>query len=267
MSTPLILLTDTHGCFYTMLRLLNACPKPARVILLGDLIDRGPHSRKVVEWAMRNAVPTCCGNHEDLALAFYKRRVHCANMYARDVWLDNGGDVAVRGWPTIDRRMLTGPQAAQAEFIGGRVPDDVLEWMERLPAYIIPDAEPDANGRKLLASHTGYGLAADRGDWFRALWGRHAEGDGAFVPVPRGPDEDDGDEGDDGYYRVYGHTAERQAVVTETWAMIDTGAAYGSRGLGTMTALIWPTKQLITQPYDETPCTPTFTISAGGCIG
>lgn len=233
-----------------MLRLLNAIPKPFKLILLGDLIDRGPHSRQVVEFAMQNGIPTVLGNHESLALAFYNHDARCGDMYDRGVWLDNGGDKAVRGWLTIDKRTLTGPQIAQAEAIGGRVPDAVLAWMEALPAYIKgPEDQLDSNGRRLLASHTGYGLDADKGDWFSALWGRHIEGDGDFP--------------DDGYWRPVGHTIVKAAQITDTYGYIDTGAAYGSRGYGVLSALMWPTKEVFTQPFDETAVAPQFSVVDG----
>lgn len=263
-DSPLIILTDIHGAYYTMLRLLNRAPKPCRLILLGDLIDRGPHSRKVVEFAMNNNIPTTMGNHEDLALAFYdphpatlplSRRARCGVHYSHGIWLDNGGDVAVPGWKTIDKRQLTGPQIAQAEMLGGRVPDSVLDWMKGLPAYIAPDVASDANGRRLLASHTGYGLDADKGDWLRALWGRREHGDGYWV----GSDPASGEEIDDGYYRVFGHSRVTKAEVTEMWVNIDTGAAYN----GHMTGIIWPSKQLIVEPYNETPISPLFSVRSG----
>lgn len=244
------LVSDCHGCYHTLTRLLNAIPKPFKLILLGDLIDRGPHSRQVVEFAMQNGIPTVLGNHESLCLAFYNHDGRCNDMYDRGVWLDNGGDKAVRGWPTIDKRTLTGPQIAQAEHIGGRVPDAVLDWMEALPAYILGPADQlDANGRRGLFSHTGYGLDADKGDWFRALWGRHPHGDGDFP--------------DDGYWRTVGHSSVKVPQITDTYGYIDTGAAYGQRGFGVMTALMWPSKEVFTQPFDETVVTPRFQVANG----
>lgn len=259
MTNDTIILGDIHGCFNTMVRLLNRAPKGVKVVFHGDLIDRGPHSRKVVEFAMQNGIATCCGNHEDLAMAFYRGgRAHCNSYYDRGVWLDNGGDKAVRDWPTIDKRTLSGPEIAQAEYVGGRVPEEVLDWMEGLPAYLFPSEQVDENGRRLLVSHTGYGLNADSDHWFSALWGRRRFGDGPWARDP-----DTGEEKDDGHFRVYGHTQAKDALLTDREAMIDTGAAYGSRGYGILTALLWPTKTLLQQPYDETPCQPAFQIIDG----
>lgn len=229
MSDSIILITDVHGCFFTLSRLLAKCAAKypgAQLILLGDLIDRGPHSRLVVEFAMRNRIPTVIGNHEDLAIAYSEHRERgykpfCGGYYDRDVWLWNGGEDTQNNWP-------------------GQIPDDVLNWMAALPPYIVPEAAPDSMGRLLLVSHTGYGLEVHKGTpegWFRALWGRHG------LDSPNFPD--------DGYYRVFGHTQQREAVVTDTYAMIDTGAAYSGRGMGRLTAFIWPTREIVEQAFDE----------------
>lgn len=237
MSAGIICISDIHGAFYTLMRLLAKCPQDAQLVFLGDLIDRAPHSRKVIEFAMENEIPTVAGNHEDLCLAFYNHKgAKCANMYERSIWLSNGGDKAVKNWPTIDKRTLTPFQVTQAKGLGGRVPDSVLDWFASLPAYIIPDAPPDENGRKLFCSHTGYGLAADDGDWLMTLWGKHSAGDGEFP--------------DDGYYRVFGHVRAEKPTITEQWARIDTGAAYRAP-YGVMTAFHWPSKRVIQQAYDE----------------
>lgn len=261
---PLLISSDVHGCWNTFVRLLNAAPKPFQLILLGDLIDRGQSSRKVVEFAMANAIPTVMGNHCSLCLAFYQRNARCANMYAPGVWLDNGGNKTILNWPVLDKRNLSTPAAHQRynrdQYLGGRVPDDVLDWMEQLPAYLYPSVLLDSNAKRLLCSHTGYALHADQGDWFTALWGRYRHGDGPFRR------DDEGNEMDDGAFRVFGHSPEKSAVITDQYAIIDTGCAYGSRGYGNLTGMMWPSKALIVQPYDETPVKATFTVQSGGVI-
>ena len=245
--TQVLCLSDLHGAYFTMLRLLNAAPRGVRLVFGGDLIDRGPNSRAVVEFAMANAIPTVRANHDDLCLDFY-RRGKCHEFYDRDVWLSNGGHETAANWPEIDRKSI---HWRRDQWAGGRVPDAVLDWFEGLPARLFPSDELDANGLRLEVSHTGYGYKADEGDWFSTLWGRHEEGDGEFP--------------DDGAYRVYGHTPQKAAVVTDRYACIDTGAAYTSRGYGVLSGLLWPSKVVLTQQYDESPVKPTFTIK-DGCI-
>jgi hypothetical protein len=246
-----LVVTDCHGCWFTLTLLLNQCAAKypgARLVSLGDEIDRGPNSRAVVEFMMGNGIPSVASNHIDLCLAYsaHARRgytAHCSSYYERDVWLYNGGDKTLLSWdPNEEKR-------------GGDVmPKDVLDWMAALPAYITPDAPPDDKGRRLLCSHSGYGLDADAGDtygWFKALWGRHEEGDGEFP--------------DDGWFRAYGHTLVKTPLLTDAACNLDTGAAYASRGFGVLTALHWPSKALIAQRFNESPIKPRFRV-VNGCI-
>lgn len=249
----MIVISDIHGCYWTLIRLLNQCAKlhpGEKLAFLGDLIDRGPNSRAVVEFAMTNAIPTTQGNHESLCLAYsaHTRRGYstpCARYYDRDVWLFNGGEVALANWPHYRPTEDQGVPFRDGEHI----PDEVLDWMQALPAYIDPDAPPDENGLRLHLSHTGYGLYGELGHWHTALWGRHG------LDAPEFPE--------DGRYRVLGHTPCKQPIIERTFANIDTGAAYGSRGGGTMTAFIWPSKTIVQQAFDETPVATCFKIVDG----
>ena len=60
---------DVQGCFGTLKRLLDRIkfdPASDRVLLVGDLVNRGPQSAEVLRWAMRNekAVRVVLGNHD-----------------------------------------------------------------------------------------------------------------------------------------------------------------------------------------------------------
>lgn len=218
MSADLWLISDIHGCANTLLRLLAKLPQGEPVVFCGDLIDRGPHSRQVVEYAMEHDIPTVQGNHEALAL-FHHGRTDAGIYGQRDIWLCNGGGDALESWG-LDRRK-------------GRLPDDVLDWMAALPYYI--------EYGDLLVSHTGHGKAKKtKRDIFgqeepreMLLWYRDTHFE------------------EDGLYRVLGHSQEQQPVITEKWAMIDTGAAYPEYGV--MTAFHWPSKRVVQQAFDESP--------------
>ncbi len=260
MTDDCLVVGDIHGGWFTLVRLLNKAPKGLKVVFHGDLIDRGPNSRKVVEFAMDKAIPTCLGNHCDLCLAFYGRKARCASFYERGIWLSNGGDKAVKNWPTIDSRGKTEVVRHRDRGIGGCVPDDVLTWMESLPPYLTPSDQLDDKGRELLVSHTGYGLCANREDrdgWMTALWGRYPF-DGPFASDPA-----TGEPRDDGFHRVFGHTPCKQVITNQMWHNIDTGSVYGDRGGGKLSALLWPSKTIIDQVFDETPCEQTFQIVEG----
>ncbi len=205
----LAIISDIHGCFETLEKLIakgnEAYPDGREVIFCGDLIDRGPRSRDVIEYAMKNKIRCVMGNHEHLMLAHYKK---ASGYNSPVIWMHNGGI-----WTT--------------DSFAGRVPLEVLKWAEALPIYIKED--------NLLISHTGHGLMADKGGTFQALWERSKQ-----FPA-------------DGLFRVFGHTQEEEPIITDTYAMIDTGAAYKHHGYGKMTCFLWPEKTYVQQEFCESP--------------
>lgn len=105
------IIADISGNFTALRRLLAQMPDD-EAISLGDMIDRGPESRAVVEWFMAHG-HAVLGNHEHMMLD------HCrgTGYYAPGIWESNGGD------------------ATLAAF-GGAIPEAVLAWAERLPLYL-----------------------------------------------------------------------------------------------------------------------------------
>jgi hypothetical protein len=68
-----IVIGDVHGCLDELLALLVRCGHtPAdRVILVGDLVNKGPDSAGVVAWARQHGAEAVLGNHDDHALDAY----------------------------------------------------------------------------------------------------------------------------------------------------------------------------------------------------
>jgi hypothetical protein len=105
------IIADIAGDYDALQRLLARMPRD-EVISLGDMIDRGPESRAVIEWFMAHG-RAVLANHEHMMLD------HCrgTDYYPPGIWEDNGGD------------------ATLASF-GGRIPEDVLDWIGQLPLYL-----------------------------------------------------------------------------------------------------------------------------------
>ncbi|MES2497074.1 MAG: metallophosphoesterase family protein [Pseudomonadota bacterium] len=98
---------DIHGCYLLLREVLARIASDAKegargrrpiIILLGDLIDRGPHSAQVIEtvtWLQRYhpfEVHLLMGNHERALLAFIDRPVDAGE------WLLFGGDATLRSY-------------------------------------------------------------------------------------------------------------------------------------------------------------------------
>lgn len=68
MTKRLIFIGDVHGCIdelNDLLEKLEWTPSQDRLILLGDLVDRGPDSKACVRFAMDSDVECVAGNHDN----------------------------------------------------------------------------------------------------------------------------------------------------------------------------------------------------------
>jgi serine/threonine protein phosphatase 1 len=86
-----IAIGDIHGCIGPFEQLLNALQVTAddTIIILGDVVDRGPNSRGVIErlLALSSECQLFCilGNHEEMLLAAVDGLIHLQE------WLQHGG--------------------------------------------------------------------------------------------------------------------------------------------------------------------------------
>ena len=67
-----LIVGDIHGCFYELLDLLqkaNFEPEKHELILIGDVINKGPYSDKVLDWIAQHSVTALMGNHEERLLS------------------------------------------------------------------------------------------------------------------------------------------------------------------------------------------------------
>ena len=69
---------DIHGCYEEFLSLLEKAqysPQKHRLILVGDVINRGPFSFEMLKWIKSNKVEVVLGNHEFVFLKEVKKGV------------------------------------------------------------------------------------------------------------------------------------------------------------------------------------------------
>ena len=70
---------DVHGCYDEMMALLEKIEQmdeDAKIIFVGDFVDRGPKVDKVLNWCMEHITPdgkyqAVRGNHEQMILEWY----------------------------------------------------------------------------------------------------------------------------------------------------------------------------------------------------
>jgi serine/threonine protein phosphatase 1 len=85
MNKQIYLIGDVHGCYDTLIALIAQLPENAKIIFCGDLIDRGPKSKQVINFVRENGHYCVMGNHEDMMIQF------CESSYNSSYWFKNGG--------------------------------------------------------------------------------------------------------------------------------------------------------------------------------
>lgn len=113
-----IIIGDVHGHYEGLMTLLEAIAPDKRdqVYFLGDLIDRGPDSARVVNFVQQSPYHCLLGNHEQLMLdSFPNGRPFTPALQA---WLYSGG------------------RATVASYGSTGIPLDHLDWMQTLPTYL-----------------------------------------------------------------------------------------------------------------------------------
>lgn len=94
---------DIHGCYTELMLLMKKLPldpENDKVIFLGDYIDRGPDSNKVVaqliEWKKKYPHWVfLSGNHEDI---FYDWLARAGAIYGLSNWFNNGGKITYESY-------------------------------------------------------------------------------------------------------------------------------------------------------------------------
>ena len=129
---------DVHGDADTLELLIEKLNLDSldRIVLLGDLIDRGPKSCKVIEIARTNSqIFSVLGNHEDMMLANFDPVDFESPSIEQRTWMYNGGRATIESYineftdsnGNLDRYRLK-KRGAQD-----------LAWLDSLPHHIVLD--------------------------------------------------------------------------------------------------------------------------------
>lgn len=221
-----IILTDPHGCYKTLMALIAKLPKGVPLTFAGDLIDRGPNSREVIEFVKKGKHDCVVGNHEVMMLDELsfgkdeKGEYHKVTGYHDGIWLMNGGDKCLDSYQ--DENGAMDLKTLKAHY----------KWLKKLPYYLEYPELKNKDGMHLLVTHTTAAYVWDEEGISKDS--PHFKGSVTWerVGFPRKID---------GIYNVYGHTPQAdKATVKEHFACIDTGAYFKRKPYGKLTALQFP---------------------------
>ena len=130
----MIIIGDVHGRFDLLVKLIDMLPH-RDLCFVGDLIDRGPESRQVVQLVIDNGYKCVLGNHEEFMIESYDKEGNVFR-YVHDMWDSNGAQATLRSY-----------------LVNGKMDDYTFhahrEWMSTLPIiYKVTD--------NIIVSHSHY---------------------------------------------------------------------------------------------------------------
>jgi serine/threonine protein phosphatase 1 len=209
MTGRLIAVGDIHGCHAEFSELLDLLELKSgdRLVLLGDLVNRGPNSTKVIDLAKAAGSISLLGNHELRLLKFRKTG---DRKYMKEHDLETFDALRPEDWVYLEAMVLTyeEPELNTVFVHGGFLPNE--PWQKQ-PAEVVTRiqvVDKDGHPRKRADE-------PDAPSW-ADLWG--------------GPP-----------FVVYGHTP-RPEVYRLKWSLgIDTGCVMG----GHLTAYVLPERRIL----------------------
>jgi serine/threonine protein phosphatase 1 len=202
---------DVHGCYYTLIKLIEKLPDDANIIFVGDLCDKGNFSKEVIEFVMENDYACVKGNHEHL---FEKYILNAVQNNIHSPW-------------SSDKR-YGGMQCIQSYNNDTDTIKKHLAWIKTLPMYIEVEDYFITHGFALPY----YEYKDDQSYYNDFLLNRYYEGD----DVPKSE-----------IINVFGHCTFDEVISGENFFCIDTSCAYGKK----LTAFELGSNKVIQEPMDS----------------
>ena len=209
MNGRIIAIGDIHGCHQEFAELLErlALTKDDQLILLGDLINRGPDSLKVIDLAREHHALSLLGNHEARLLNYRKTK---DTAFLKETDFQTFEKLRPEDWAYLEAMPLTHyVEELNTVFVhGGFLPDE--PWQKQPASVVTRIQVVDREGK-----------ARKRAE---------AEGCPVWADLWNGPP-----------FVVYGHTP-RPEIYKLKWSVgIDTACVMG----GFLTAYILPEKRFV----------------------
>jgi serine/threonine protein phosphatase 1 len=142
---PIYVIGDIHGCIDELKAAeerirddLRASQQRALIVLLGDYVDRGPHSAEVINHLSSSyshdiARIALCGNHDDVFLRYLKKPTNL------DAFLDLGGRNTLLSYGldirSLEKALLRKPAHMRALLMEA-VPQAHIGFLESLPVLL-----------------------------------------------------------------------------------------------------------------------------------
>ena len=221
---------DVHGEYKTLLHLITKTPLNSTLIFVGDLVDRGAESAKVIRFVRKHKLACVRGNHEEMMIEFGTKFIedikNSKPIKQDNIWLNHGGRETLLSYGLVS---LVNNQMVAHPFIRDFIFqfEDDIKWMKTLPIYIEVKKE-HPSGRNIVISHSAIAPVwklRDKKESYKnfkntVLWGR-------MKPIDSEP-----------IFNIFGHTPQQYSADTHShYVNIDTGAyRKNEKGFGLLSA-------------------------------
>lgn len=231
-------ISDIHGCIHTLRALIENKVQPSppdELIFLGDYIDRGYESKKVIDYLMElnQSIPSMSflrGNHEEFAIISYEKEKNLKKSWFYternkhfEEWMKHGGSDTL--------------QSFNIKSIS-QMPESYIDWM-RKTIYFLETSQ-------YLIVHAGmnFKIPDPREDKYAMLWLRDFKVDPEKIGHKK---------------LIHGHVPVslefiRQTIETSQFNFIDldNGVYYKSKtGMGNLLAFELSSRELLVQQNIE----------------
>jgi len=209
---------DVHGSLHTLKKLIAKLPADAEIIFVGDLCDKGLHSKEVIEFVIQKNYQCVKGNHE-----------HLMQKYLYDAVVND------KHSPWSEDYRYGGIETYSSYLDDYESMTKHLAWIEKLPMYI--------QIQSYFITH-GYALPfyahKDNPEYYNEFLLNRYEKD---IQVPKSE-----------VINIFGHCVFEQVIEHENFYAIDTGCSYGKK----LTALELGSMKIIQENMDERDSTYTI---------
>ncbi|CAM9123582.1 unnamed protein product, partial [Ectocarpus fasciculatus] len=215
-----VIVGDVHGCYDELRRLLDKCRAGAdtTVILVGDLVNKGPYSAEVVAYARQNGILSVRGNHDEALL----KDIH------------RGGDIY--------------------DYANNLSPEDI-QYLEQMPytitlpehnaivvhAGLVPDRDLDDQRFDDMTLMRNIAVMPGPGGRVNYITAEHGKDGKPCAALWSGPE-----------HVYFGHDAKRGLQMEPFATGLDTGACYGRK----LSAMVLPERTLVQVDSAEEYCPP-----------
>ena len=212
---------DVHGEYQTLLALVEKLPKDAKLVFVGDLIDRGSQSKEVVAFIRENNHRSVLGNHEALFCKFALEFLSYLDGNITYEKVNQRWHRSGRFETFLSYGLIEISKDGKFTIINDKQKNKVLkediEWMRRNPIYMeIATKEP--LGKKVVVSHSNISKVWDiRHDKEKRV---------EFIQTTLWTREYDVDEKSN-IFNIFGHCPQKfKPEITENYVNVDTGCCY-----------------------------------------